>query len=272
LISIGNGETARFWDDRWLNKKAPKQMAPLCYKLAARKLLTVKEALANGRWMRGLRRMDNEEQLDQFLELWAELQNVSLSNETDGITWCVSADGKYSAKSAYDVQFHGRIKQPHLEHVWRIKAEGNVKFFLWLNLQNRNWTAERRRAHGLPHEDKCSLCDQEFETAAHLALNCSFSKQVWALFQGDSPRAFLVASRSQTLAAWWKKLRHGRKDDRHKRDISLSVYIIWHIWKERGRRLFQKVSMPPLAVVGLIRADMDLLQLATANTASRPTL
>jgi hypothetical protein len=56
----------------------------------------------------------------------------------DGITWCVSADGKYSARSAYEVQFHGRIKQPHLEYVWRIKAEGNVKFFLWLSLQNRN--------------------------------------------------------------------------------------------------------------------------------------
>jgi hypothetical protein len=81
-----------------------------------------------------------------------------------------------------------------------------------------------------------------------------------------------MASRSQTLAAWWKKLRQGRKDDRHKRDISLSVYIIWHIWKERGRRVFQKVSMPPVAVAGLIRADMDLLHLAMARTASRTAL
>jgi hypothetical protein len=60
-ISIGNGEIARFWTDRWLNGQAPKLLAPLCFTLAVRKNLTVKEALVNGRWMRGLQRMSNEE-------------------------------------------------------------------------------------------------------------------------------------------------------------------------------------------------------------------
>jgi hypothetical protein len=206
-ISLGNGETARFWADRWLNRQAPKQMAPMCFALAARKQLTVKEALTNGRWMCDLQRMNNEEQLDQFVALWTALQNVALSTEIDRISWHITADGKYLASSAYYVQFYGRIRQPHPDHVWRIRAGGNVKIFLWLTLQNRNWTAERLRARNLPHDDCCSLCDQEFETAAHLALNCSYAKQVWDCFQGDSPRAVLMADRSFTIAAWWKKLR-----------------------------------------------------------------
>jgi hypothetical protein len=53
-ISICNGEIARFWSDRWLNGQAPKLLAPLCYTLAARKNLTIKEALLNRRWIRGL--------------------------------------------------------------------------------------------------------------------------------------------------------------------------------------------------------------------------
>jgi hypothetical protein len=53
-ITLGNGETASFWTDRWLNGQAPCSMAPLCFPLAARKKLSVKKALASGRWMKGL--------------------------------------------------------------------------------------------------------------------------------------------------------------------------------------------------------------------------
>jgi hypothetical protein len=261
-ISIGNGEIARFWSDRWLNGQAPRLLAPLCYNLAVRKNLTVKEALLNGRWMQGLQRMSNEEQIDQFIILWSLLRNVTLSSERDGITWHASADGKYPASSAYSVQFHGRIREPHLDRVWRVRAEGNAKFFLWLLLQNRHWTAERLRARRLPHDDCCCFCDQEFETAAHLAINCSFAKEVWSHFQHDNSRAVLMANRSFTLTAWWKKLTRGKKDARHKKDIMASAYIIWHIWKERGRQVFQNASLPVLAIVAMIKADLELVSLA----------
>jgi hypothetical protein len=109
------------------------------------------------------------------------------------------------------------------------------------------------------------LCDQEFETVAHLALNCSFATQVWDFFRDQSPRAVMMAARSTTIAAWWKKLRRGKKDNRWKSDISLSVYIIWHVWKERGRRIFQQTSLSPLGVAGLIKADLELLTLARGS-------
>jgi hypothetical protein len=95
-----------------------------------------------------------------------------------------------------------------------------------------------------------------------LALNCPFAKEVWSKFQGDHPRAVLMANRSFTLTAWWKKLRRGRTDERLRCDISLSVYVIWHIWKERGRRIFQNASMPAIALVTLIKSDLALLKLA----------
>ena len=52
------------------------------------------------------------------------------------------------------------------------------------------------------------------------------------------------------------------KDDQKKCDVTLSVYIIWLIWKERGRRIFQDKMMPAVAVAALIKADLDLLSLA----------
>ena len=180
----------------------------------------------------------------------------------DGISWNIAADGQYSASSAYAAQFIGRIKLPALEAVWKTWAEGKVKFFLWLALQNRNWTAERLRARGLPHNDLCSLCDQQFETASHLALACPFAKEVWATFQDTNPRAVQIAASSNSINEWWDQARKGKADEQKKRHTTLGIYTIWHIWKERGRRIFQDVNATASLVARLVRDDLDLLRLA----------
>ena len=61
---------------------------------------------------------------------------------------------------------------------------------------------------------------------------------------------------STSVNEWWKE------DEQKKQDVALSAYIIWHIWKERGRQIFQNVNASSNAVVGLIKADLDLLLLA----------
>lgn len=130
--------------------------------------------------MRGLQRLNTVAQLDQLLLLWDKFQSIQLTAQSDSITWRLTADGKYSAKSAYAVQFLARIWEPGLEKVWSIRAEGKTKFFIWLLQQNRNWTADRLRSRGWPHDDRCCLCDQHLESALHLALQCPFAKEVWA--------------------------------------------------------------------------------------------
>jgi hypothetical protein len=114
--------------------------------------------------------MNSAEQLQQFVHLWSLIQDLSLSADADAISWSITANGKYSAASAYGVQFLGRLLQNDLQFVWQVRAEGKVQFFLWLLLQNRNWTAERLRARGLPHEQRCSLCDRSLKLQLdHLA-------------------------------------------------------------------------------------------------------
>jgi hypothetical protein len=38
------------------------------------------------------------------------------------------------------------------------------RMFLWLVAHTPCWTVDRRARRGLPHLDKCPLCDQEDET------------------------------------------------------------------------------------------------------------
>jgi hypothetical protein len=68
-ISLGNGQTANFWKNWWLNRTAPAETAPLLFQMSKRKFISVAQALSNGRWMRGLARISNDEELHQFLSL-----------------------------------------------------------------------------------------------------------------------------------------------------------------------------------------------------------
>ena len=127
-ISLGDGKTAGFWSDNWLNGLAPKMLAPPYFMLARKKNQTLSEALTGGRWMRGLQRINIEEQLDQFIGLWCLLQEFTLSDEHDSISWRITADSQYSARFAYMVQLFGRIKQAGLDAVWKMRAEEKVNF------------------------------------------------------------------------------------------------------------------------------------------------
>ncbi|WVZ65336.1 hypothetical protein U9M48_014716 [Paspalum notatum var. saurae] len=63
--------------------------------------------------------------------------------------------------------------------VWKARVPPRVRFFAWLALQDRCWTAERRRRHGLQETDDCALCDQTVESMEHLMTKCSFVMEIW---------------------------------------------------------------------------------------------
>jgi hypothetical protein len=170
-------------------------MTPDLPRLAFRKKLTVKAALANGAWMRGLHCLTTEAELNQFVLLWERIQSIQLTNEADSIVWSITADGHYSAASAYGIQFVGRIERHDLAKSWKMQVEGKIKFNMWLLLQNRWWTADRLLKRGWPHQDRCNLCDQTLESAFHLVFACPFAKEVWNEF---SQNESVIADTSPT--------------------------------------------------------------------------
>jgi hypothetical protein len=69
------------------------------------------------------------------------------------------ADGEYTSSSAYRAFFNGRTSLTGAREVWRMSIPPKVKFFFWLALHGRLWTAERRMRHGLQPDADCALCD-----------------------------------------------------------------------------------------------------------------
>jgi hypothetical protein len=76
----------------------------------------------------------------------------------DRFVWKWTTDGAYSASSAYRSFFIGRSMLVGVKHLWHANAPPKVRFFFWVTLHGRLWTAERRTHHGLQQSASCVLC------------------------------------------------------------------------------------------------------------------
>lgn len=147
-IRLGDGKCAQFWNSAWLNGASPKDIAPNLFSLARRKNATVENALHQGRWMKGIERLSTTADLLCFIDLWHQINRITLSDQPDEIDWRWNGNKNYTTASAYNAQFTGSIMKPQLNAIWKTKVEGKVKFFAWLLVQNRLPTADRLRARG----------------------------------------------------------------------------------------------------------------------------
>jgi hypothetical protein len=123
--------------------------------------------------------MTNADQMAELIELWSLIQDVQLGQSEDEIMWSWTANGAYSAKSAYKVQFRGSYCTYNCSAIWKAKAEGKHRVFAWLLIQNKILTADDLMIRNLPCNPICTLCDQAKETAGHLCLHCVYAREVW---------------------------------------------------------------------------------------------
>ena len=89
--------------------------------------------------------------LQEFIALWFEVQEVRLQRDAqDRVTWKLMASGEYDSASAYRAQFLGSVKFDLRWLIWKPWAPTKCKFFAWLIIRNRVWTADRLAARNLP--------------------------------------------------------------------------------------------------------------------------
>jgi hypothetical protein len=151
-VRVGNGRNTPFWESKWLNEIAPKDLAPNLFHKARSKKRSVHQELQNLNWARNLTGVDNSTELEEFVMLFMALEHIQLNQQNDGIRWRWMADGKFSVSSAYDCQFRGSISQFPATPVWKAQVEPKCRFFAWLvlhgkiltvdNMLKRNWDCD----------------------------------------------------------------------------------------------------------------------------------
>lgn len=185
-VVIGDGTRATFWESTWLDGLRPKDIAPKIFELSNRKNCSVQKALLNNFWVSQVKTSQGitVEHLQEFVNLWEKLSHVHLLPDTpDSITWKLTKDGHYSAATAYSAQFLGSVDTDLPRIVWRSWAPPKCKFFAWLVINNRIWTADRLQKRGWPNCNLCPLCKQVQESAAHLLFQCRYTVRVWSMIK-----------------------------------------------------------------------------------------
>ena len=269
LITVGNGKKTSFWDAPWVNGLKPRNIAPLIFKISSRKKWCIHDALLNNAWFHKIK-MNEEfsiQHLHQFVNLWVQIHDFQLDNDLeDTITWTTSANGVYSAKSAYRAQFLGTIHTDMNRLVWKVWAPPKTKFFAWLALQNRVWTADRLARRGRPNCGLCPLCKRAPETIAHLLVQCRFTARLWGMIKTWLGLHTIDASGWANLSTleWWRHMTMGGIPQR-KAMASLTLLVSWEIWNERNGRVFRNKYVSPPSIYAKIKYEANLWVLAGAR-------
>jgi hypothetical protein len=56
------------------------------------------------------------------------------TDKPHNITWWFTANGTYSTRSAYNIQFSGSFADFSWAEIWKAKVENKCNFFSWLVL------------------------------------------------------------------------------------------------------------------------------------------
>jgi hypothetical protein len=208
VTTVGDGSNTYFWEDRWLNGKAVREIAPAVAAMVPKRIVNkrrVNEALHNMQWIADFRGALTSRVLLEYLELFQILDEVVLhQGMPDTHIWRLSASGQYSTNSAYKALFQGATLFDPANRVWKIWAPNKCRIFMWLVEHNRCWTANKLARRGMEHPDHCLLCDQHPETINHLLLSCVFIRQIWfELLQEVGLQQLTPLPSQDSFEDWW---------------------------------------------------------------------
>jgi hypothetical protein len=182
--------------------------------------------------------------LDEFVQLWGPVEDAGFQPEDlelDTILWTRTSSGDYSAKSAYKMQFEGGIFSSFPKTVWKVWAPSCCKFFLWLLLQNRVWTADRLSLREWPNSYFCQQCHRNLETGNHLFIQCPIVHLIWQPISTWCRRQSLNPVNwdlDSPLMVWFEDLAGSAADSATRGIRSLAILVTWRIWCERNNRIF----------------------------------
>lgn len=112
--------------------------------------------MANMAWLSGLAVGFRDEMLEELIELSTRLQHIVLREGIkDDIVWKLSTDGKYLARSAYQMMFSAHVATSYLSLIWRVRAPLKCKFFVRTTMQNRVLTVDVLMLRGWDNDYFC---------------------------------------------------------------------------------------------------------------------
>jgi hypothetical protein len=142
------------------------------------------------------------------------------------------------------------------EMIWKSWAPPKCQLFLWFAAHKRCWTSDRLVKRGLPHPDKCPMCDQDDETIDHLLVACVFARQFWYhMLRQIGLHYFAPQPTDSIFDIWWERVAAATSGLTKKGLNSLTILGAWTIWNHRNQCVFDGAN--PCMAEALILASEE---------------
>jgi hypothetical protein len=231
------------------------------------KCRTIAQALQNHQRVGDIKGALTVQVLYEYLQIWDAVNGIVLQQDIpDHYNWKLTKSGIYSSKSAYAAFFEGSIKIGSWRRIWKSWAPLRCKFFIWLVLHNKCWTADRLAKRYLPHPETCPFCDQDAETIHHLLVGCVFSRQIWAhVLQQLGLIHLAPETAGSRFFGWWRRSSLAVPKEARKGLNSLIILVAWEIWKHRNACVFDHVRPNTQEVLRAVDIEGSLWCMAGAS-------
>ncbi|KAL2937830.1 hypothetical protein RDABS01_021279 [Bienertia sinuspersici] len=242
---VGNGKDINIWNDPWVVNEESRFISspPIDGLSKVNSLINVEQ----GDW--------NEELIAEVFEERDVkcILAIPLSERLprDELIWAFSKDGDYSVKTAYMI---GKGCDLDLFHqawvdIWVVNASPKVRHFLWRMCTESIPVRGLLKARHITESASCPWCNTHEESTQHALFECTRAREIWEACDCN----MLLEDRADMSLCdrfmQWKK--YGEKA------CALGGYIVWNIWWERNRKVFEDITTLTTVIGQRIRSQVD---------------
>lgn len=259
-VSIGNGFTASFWFDHWINQGPLIDVLSLNAPQISGFGLhsTVRDVCGTSGWklpsersrsptlihLRQLLLVNNPPTDERGPDIYSwQTGIISRPTFTTSHTWSQLRQAGHIQRWAKVVWFKGHTPKQ--------------AFTFWVTHLNRLPTKSRLFSWGVSSNSLCCTCNLHSETRDHLFLHCDYSEQIWKIVLRRLGQSAFIFAEWTILISWLSSASPNVSSTLKRVAAQATVYSIW---KERNNRLHNNVSSTVATVFSLIdRSIRDII-------------
>jgi hypothetical protein len=175
---MNNGKNVSFWLDAWLEDTPLCLCYPVLFYLSLNQGVSVYEVAMN-EWVILFKVRLHGVLREQWYQLVAKLNRVTLSNDNNIPLWIWTANKFFSVKSTYEQLTKGDFGNSY-RRVCRAKMPEKIKIFMWLLEQKAILTKDNMIKRNWQGDPGCYFCGTP-ENCDYLMFSCPITKVVWGL-------------------------------------------------------------------------------------------
>ncbi|WVZ86857.1 hypothetical protein U9M48_033578 [Paspalum notatum var. saurae] len=257
-VILGDGSSALFWLDNWLDGAAIEVVAPNLFAAVPQRFhrRTVAEGLQDRAWIRDIKKQLTMPAISEYVDIWERTQGIELVDRPDSFRWRWEADSHYSAASAYRSCFLGSSRMAGAKIIWRARVPQRVKFFAWLAL-----LALQHNKHNIV----AGLVSGVGGIGCRRQMTVLFAIRrlnQWNTSWPDARWLQRLPPYDLPFIDWWTRERKFFSKLQRRGFDELILLVIWLVWKERNDRIFRRMATRPVALVVKMVQEAKLWALA----------